>query len=105
MILRDFEEIDQYLVDTQHLFTGIKTQKELEEAFYFLDEEDQKTIQSFWSSFLPDTTQTQKQFLETWRILLPLYRGFKQRLKPTRIVNLFLYHRFISSRTMRCTED
>ena len=81
MILRDFEEIDQYLVDTQHLFTGIKTQKELEEAFYFLDEEDQKTIQSFWSSFLPDTTQTQKQFLETWRILLPLYRGFKQRLK------------------------
>ncbi len=81
VILRDFEEIDQYMVDTKHLFTGIKTQKELDEAFYFLDEEDQKTIQSFWSSFLPDTTQTQKQFLETWRILLPLYEGFKQRLK------------------------
>ncbi len=81
MILRDFEEIEQYMVDTKHLFTGIKTQKELDEAFYFLDEEDQKTIQSFWSSFLPDTTQTQKQFLETWRILLPLYDGFRQRLK------------------------
>ncbi|QSE97029.1 PD-(D/E)XK nuclease family protein [Fulvivirga lutea] len=81
MILRDFEEIDQYMVDTKHLFTGIKTQKELDEAFYFLDEEDKAIIQSFWSSFLPDTTQTQKLFLETWRILLPLYEGFKQRLR------------------------
>ena len=81
MILRDFEEIDQYMVDTKHLFTGIKTQKELDEAFYFLDEEDKAIIQSFWSSFLPDITQTQKLFLETWRILLPLYEGFKQRLR------------------------
>jgi len=80
MILRDFEEIDQYLVDTKHLFTGIKSQKELDEAFYFLDEEDKAIIQSFWSSFLPDTTKTQQNFLDTWRILLPLYEGFKERL-------------------------
>lgn len=80
MILRDFEEIDQYMVDTKKLFTGIKTQKELDEAFFYLDEEDKATIQSFWASFLPDTTATQKAFLETWRILLPLYEGFKKRL-------------------------
>ncbi|MTI21133.1 PD-(D/E)XK nuclease family protein [Fulvivirga sp. RKSG066] len=81
MILRDFEEIDQYLVETKKLFTGIKTQKELDEAFFYLDEEDKEVIQSFWSSFLPDTTATQKAFLETWRILLPLYEGFKERLR------------------------
>jgi hypothetical protein len=81
MILRDFEEIDHYLVDTKHLFTGIKSQKELDEAFYFLDDDDKEIIQSFWSSFLPDTTQTQKLFLETWRILLPLYDRFKERLR------------------------
>ena len=56
MILRDFEEIDQYLVNTDQLFTSIKTQKELDEEFYFLDEEDKKVIQSFWSSFLPKAT-------------------------------------------------
>jgi hypothetical protein len=81
MILRDFEEIDQYLVNTKHLFTSIKSQKELDEEFYFLDEEDKKIIQSFWSSFLPDTTETQKLFLETWKILLPLYERFREKLK------------------------
>jgi len=81
MILRDFDEIDQYLVDTKHLFTSIKSQKELDEAFYFLDEEDKKIIQSFWSNFLPDTTSTQDSFLRTWEVLKPLYDGFKERLE------------------------
>lgn len=81
MILRDFEEIDQYLVNPGHLFTSIKTQKELDEEFYFLDEEDKRTIQSFWSSFLPKTTKSQEAFLETWKILLPIYTEFKQLLE------------------------
>ncbi len=80
MILRDFDEIDQYLVNTQQLFTSIKTQKELDEEFYFLDEEDRAVIRAFWSSFLPKATGTQEAFLETWKILLPLYESFKQSL-------------------------
>ena len=31
MILRDFEEIDHYLVNADQLFTSIKSQKELDE--------------------------------------------------------------------------
>ena len=81
MILRDFEEIDQYLVNTQQLFTSIKTQKELDEEFYFLDEEDRAIIQTFWSSFLPQATRTQEAFLETWKILLPIYDAYQDLLK------------------------
>jgi len=81
MILRDFEEIDQYLVNPEQLFTSIKTQKELDEEFYFLDEEDKRIIQSFWSSFLPKTTKSQEAFLETWKILLPIYQSFTESLK------------------------
>lgn len=81
MILRDFEEIDQYLVNTQQLFTSIKTQKELDEEFYFLDEEDRAIIQAFWRSFMPKATASQEAFLETWKILLPLYGSFKDNLK------------------------
>ncbi|CAE7944106.1 unnamed protein product [Symbiodinium sp. KB8] len=44
MILRDFDEIDQYLVEADQLFTSIKSQKELDEEFYFLDEEELKVI-------------------------------------------------------------
>jgi len=81
MILRDFEEIDQYLVNPEQLFTSIKSQKELDEEFYFLDEEDKRIIQSFWSSFLPKTTKSQEAFLETWKILLPIYTEFKDTLR------------------------
>ncbi|HNP18827.1 MAG TPA: PD-(D/E)XK nuclease family protein [Fulvivirga sp.] len=99
MILRDFEEIDQYMVNTKHLFTNIKTQKELDEEFFFLDEEDKKIIQSFWSSFLPDTTETQKLFLETWKILLPLYESYKEKLiAQGRAYNGMIY-RDIAERT------
>lgn len=81
MIVRDFEEIDQYLVNPERLFTSIKSQKELDEEFYFLDEEDKRIIQSFWSSFLPKTTRTQEAFLETWKILLPIYQQYHDLLK------------------------
>ncbi len=80
MILRDFDEIDQYLVEADQLFTSIKSQKELDEEFYFLDEEELKVIRSFWSTFLPDASKTQKAFLETWKILKPIYHSFKAQL-------------------------
>lgn len=80
MILRDFDEIDQYLVEADQLFTSIKSQKELDEEFYFLDEEELKVIRSFWSTFLPDASKTQKAFLETWKILKPIYHSFKEAL-------------------------
>ncbi|MBV6644306.1 MAG: PD-(D/E)XK nuclease family protein [Cyclobacteriaceae bacterium] len=80
MILRDFEEIDQYLVDPEKLFTSIKTQKELDEEFYFLGEDEKRIIQSFWATFLPTSTKSQEAFLETWKILLPIYLDFKQEL-------------------------
>lgn len=76
MILKDFNEIDHYLVDPKKLFTSIKTQKELDEEFYFLDDEERKIIQSFWASFLPKSSKTQEAFLETWKILLPIYEKF-----------------------------
>ena len=80
MILRDFEEIDQYLVSTENLFKSIKTQKELDEEFFFLDEEEKKIIRSFWTTFLPEASKTQESFLETWKLLLPIYQDFTKTL-------------------------
>lgn len=76
MLLKDFEDVDQSLVSPKQIFQGIKSQKELDETFYFLDEEDQKAIQSFWASFLPESKPGQQQFLRTWKILLPVYEDF-----------------------------
>tara|TARA_B110000027_G_scaffold110001_1_gene117709 strand:- start:1775 stop:4651 length:2877 start_codon:yes stop_codon:yes gene_type:complete len=77
MIIKDFEEIDQYGVDAHQLFTSIKSQKELDQEFYFLSEEDKKIITSFWATFLPKSSKNQDLFLETWKILKSLYVEYK----------------------------
>ncbi len=80
MLLKDFEDVDQSLVSPKQIFQGIKSQKELDETFYFLDEEDRQAIQSFWASFLPESKPGQQQFLRTWKILLPVYEDFVARI-------------------------
>lgn len=85
MILRDFDEIDQYLVEADNLFTSIKSQKELDEEFYFLDDEEMKAIRSFWSTFLPEASKSQQTFLETWKLLKPIYHSYKERMKSQKV--------------------
>ncbi len=98
MIVKDFNEIDHYLVDPAKLFTSIKTQKELDEEFYFLDEEERKVIQSFWASFLPKSTKTQDAFLETWKILLPIYEKYTAALLERGEAYMGLIYRQFSDR-------
>lgn len=81
MLLRDFEEVDHYLVNPEQLFIYVKDDRQLTEDFYFLDEEQEKIIQKFWQEFLPTSTKTQAQFVETWKILHPIYQAFQKRLK------------------------
>lgn len=92
MILKDFEEIDQYLVDPEKLFTTIRSQKELDEAFYFMEEEDRLIIEEFWNTFLPDVDSAQQSFLKTWEILFPVYKDFQEQLlKQGKTYNGLLY--------------
>jgi CRISPR/Cas system-associated exonuclease Cas4 (RecB family) len=81
MLLKDFEEVDHYLVNPEQLFTYVKDDRQLAEDFYFLDEEQEKIIKKFWQEFLPTATKTQEQFVETWRILMPVYTTFKERIR------------------------
>ncbi len=80
MLLKDFEDVDQSLASPDQIFQGVKSQKELEEFFYFLDEEDKKAVLSFWSQFLPEASQGQEQFLKTWKVLKPVYYRFREQL-------------------------
>lgn len=85
MLLRDFEEVDHYLVDPRHVFSLVKDERELAESFYFLSEEQEKIIKKFWSEFIPVSSKTQEQFVETWKLLFPVYETFKKRLKDLNV--------------------
>ncbi|MEQ6119050.1 PD-(D/E)XK nuclease family protein [Reichenbachiella sp. MALMAid0571] len=96
MILKDFNELDSYLINSQHIFTIIQSQKELDESFYFLSEEDQKVIKSFWSGFLPKASKTQSTFLSTWKILNELYQKFREVLKTEQIAYKGMIYREVA---------
>ncbi|GAB4250728.1 MAG: PD-(D/E)XK nuclease family protein [Ekhidna sp.] len=85
MLLRDFEEVDHYLVASEQLFKYVKDDRQLAEDFYFLDPEQEAIIKKFWQEFLPTSTKTQEQFVDTWKILHPVYEEFKERLKKEKI--------------------
>ncbi|MDE0470905.1 MAG: PD-(D/E)XK nuclease family protein [Ekhidna sp.] len=85
MLLKDFEEIDHYLVDPKQLFTYVKDDRQLAEDFSFLNPDQEAIIKKFWQGFLPASTKTQEQFVATWKILLPVYEEFKRRIREKKI--------------------
>ena len=80
MLLRDFDEVDKYLVDASQLFKDLRHQKELDSSFDYLTEEQRNFLQSFWSSFDENLTANKKKFLNVWNRLHLLYETFQQRL-------------------------
>ena len=80
MLLRDFEEIDKYLLSPEHLFKDLSVQKELDASFDFLTDEQRSFLQAFWSGFESNITENKGKFLTVWNRLLQLYQLFRERL-------------------------
>ena len=80
MLLRDFNEIDKYLVNAGDLFIDLKNQKDLEQKFDYLTEEQIEVIRNFWKSFGEKPSKHQDDFLKIWHILEKVYHLFKERL-------------------------
>ncbi len=81
MLLRDFDELDKYLVPADHLFSVLTEHKRIEQQFNYLDEEQIAAIRQFWSTFNPpDLSEEQEQFIGIWQHLAGIYKSFRKRL-------------------------
>jgi uncharacterized protein YnzC (UPF0291/DUF896 family) len=80
MILKDFNDLDQFLVNPEKLFVNLKEQKILESDWSFLSPGQIELIQAFWASFESRDRFHQEKFLRFWDILFPLYQGFNASL-------------------------
>ena len=82
MILGDFDDLDKYRVDAKHLFQNLADEKEIENIFDYLDEEQIEAIRSFWSSFNPEKlSEHQHQFVSVWESLFTIYTDLRNELK------------------------
>jgi RecB family exonuclease len=83
MLLKDFDELDKYLVDARQLFTNIKELKEIDD-FFSLAPENLSAVRTFWQSLRGEggePNDLQQRFLKIWQILYDVYAAFVERLR------------------------
>ncbi len=86
MLLKDFDEVDKYMVEAENLFTNILDLKRVEHEFG-ISEDDKKALANFWRSVHGETGQVEQPsevkqlFLDIWEILYEVYQGLIDRLR------------------------
>jgi hypothetical protein len=105
MLLRDFDEIDKYLVDANQLFKDLSHQKELDSSFDFLTDEQREFLRNFWSNFDEAETANKKKFLFVWRRLSEVYTEFKNKLSGKGYAFEGMLHREVAERTETLSFD
>lgn len=81
MLLGDFDDIDKYMIDAKYLFTDLSNQKELDDYFDYLTEDQRKIILEFWSTFSEQSSKEKKNFQLIWGKLYDIYSDFTTNLK------------------------
>ena len=98
ILINDFDDVDQSLKDEKKIFKLIQHQKEIEDSFNFLDKENFESIKLFWTKFFPRMSTNQKNFHNTWKILLNVYKDYKKVLIKNKIAYKGLvYKEFVNS--------
>ena len=96
MLLRDFDEIDKYLIAAEQLFKDLSHQKELDSSFDFLTDEQREFLTNFWSNFDINQSVNKKRFLRIWRQLFNVYSQFKALLSDMGLAYEGMLHRTVS---------
>ena len=77
LIIKDFDDVDNYLVNAQSLFSNLKDVREMEKKFA-LPPEQLQFLKQFWNVLIkPQNSDAEKEFLRIWEVLGKVYPQFK----------------------------
>jgi len=96
MLLRDFNEIDKYLVNAEQLFRDLRNQKELDSSYDYLSADQKKLLLEFWKEFAENITDNKEEFLAMWSKLFALYELYRQHLQSAQLAYEGLVHREVA---------
>lgn len=78
MLLRDYDELDRYLVDTSRFFANLSDIKEIEKIV----QEDEENSLVFWRTLATQKpSQLQKRFIQHWEIIEYVYYELRSELQ------------------------
>ncbi len=103
MLLRDFDEVDKYLIDAQLLFKDLSQLKELDETFDYLTEEQKDFLKQFWTGFEEKPSLSKDEFLKIWRKLPEVYTRFTKALRKESLGYEGMIHREVAGRIKSTT--
>ncbi|MBQ5984731.1 MAG: PD-(D/E)XK nuclease family protein [Bacteroidales bacterium] len=108
VILSDFDDIDKYLADPEHLFANVSDFKAIQDSYSYLTENQKNAVDRFLSHFRDgsgrltvnmDTDGNVKvRFLRIWNVLYPLYRRFNAHLKERSMAYEGMVYRDLATR-------
>jgi ATP-dependent helicase/nuclease subunit B len=89
IILSDFAQIDNDLVDSGKLFQELEDIAEIDLQFDYLTPEQQEFLKSFWTSYSEGKQKKQQeQFIRMWRRMPALYEQFHDELKAKGMITI-----------------
>lgn len=86
-LLRDFDDVDQNLVDAKRLFANLTELHDLDDTFDHLDETQRDIVRHFFHNLQADgdKSELKRRFAEIWNLLFEVYTRFKATLSQLNI--------------------
>ncbi|HEY3430258.1 MAG TPA: PD-(D/E)XK nuclease family protein [Cyclobacteriaceae bacterium] len=101
MLVRDFDEVDKYMVNADLLFKDLSNQKELDSSFDFFTDEQREFLKSFWSDFDDRSGKNKGKFLQVWKRLPEVHQAFKKQLLENGLAYEGMLHREVAERLVK----
>jgi len=98
MLVRDFDEVDKYLVNAEMLFRDLSHQKELDASFDYLTEAQKTFLLDFWLNFDAHKTENKEKFLEVWKRLGDVYNLYRKQLHEEGLAYEGMVHREVAEK-------
>lgn len=100
MLVRDFDEVDKYMVNADLLFKDLSNQKELDSSFDFFTDEQIEFLKSFWGSFDDKSGVSKARFLRIWKKLPDVHKAFRDQLLGEGLAYEGMVHREVAEKLM-----
>ncbi|MBT4338129.1 MAG: hypothetical protein HOD63_06040 [Bacteroidetes bacterium] len=82
LLIKDFNEVDKYLVDAKDIFRTVKELKIIDNHYDYLTDEQINALRTFWENVqISKNSEHKSKFLHMWEILDELYADFNKSLK------------------------
>ncbi|MCI1721165.1 MAG: PD-(D/E)XK nuclease family protein [Bacteroidales bacterium] len=94
LILSDFSDVDQYMVDAKQLFINLKDVNEINSDFSWMSDNQINAVKRLGG--VEKKELYKKRFLDTWEILYPLYVNYRDTLKKKGIAYSAMQYRAVA---------